>query len=250
MARIRTVKPEFWGHAKTAKVSRDARLLFLALLNDADDEGRLLGSVKRLAGQVFPHDDDVGSGEIREWLGELSRARFVDLYEVDGIPYVLVRGFDEHQKVSHPSPSRLPPPPDPPDQPVSPPKTLPNDSGDAPESFAPDLGTGNREQGSGSAPAPLALVVAERPPSESFELFWSRYPARNGRKLEKAKAKAQWMKLSSAERASAGLGVEQYAASGVMAKDAYRWLRDKSWVDWIEPLKPATSYETPKVIYT
>lgn len=59
MARIRTIKPEFWQHPKVMRVSRDARLLFLGLLNEVDDEGRMRWSAKRVAGVVFPGDEDV-----------------------------------------------------------------------------------------------------------------------------------------------------------------------------------------------
>ncbi|KKK60207.1 hypothetical protein LCGC14_3026700, partial [marine sediment metagenome] len=39
MARIRTVKPDFWTSEDVAAVSRNARLLFIGLLNFADDVG-------------------------------------------------------------------------------------------------------------------------------------------------------------------------------------------------------------------
>lgn len=135
MARIRTVKPDFWGSAKTAKVSRDARLLFLGLLNLSDDEGRLLSSPKTIAGNVFPHDDDVHAKDVTVWMTELIGAGFVRLYEVDGIGYCQIVGFAEHQKVSHPTASKFPPEPD---------RTV---SGDVRESLVPEReqGTGNRE---------------------------------------------------------------------------------------------------------
>lgn len=110
MARIRTIKPEFWGHTKVARVSRDARLLFLGLLNEADDDGKLLGSTKRLAGVVFPYDDDVTPKRITKWLDELESVCLILRYEVGGSPYILLPGFTDHQKISHPTASRLPNP--------------------------------------------------------------------------------------------------------------------------------------------
>lgn len=38
-ARIRSVKPEFWGHPVMSKQIHAVRLLAIALLNFADDEG-------------------------------------------------------------------------------------------------------------------------------------------------------------------------------------------------------------------
>ncbi len=144
MSRIRTIKPEFWGHHKVARISRDARLLFLGLLNESDDEGKLLGSSKRLAGVVFPYDEDVTPKKIDTWLDGLAVVGLIRRYEVDGAPYILILGFKEHQKISHPSLSRLP-----------------NPSGDPPETLRPDLGTGNREQGKEEEQGvELALVSA------------------------------------------------------------------------------------------
>lgn len=108
MSRIRTVKPEFWQHPKTGTVSRDARLLFLGLLNEADDEGRMRYSPKRLAGVLFPFDEDVTSAELGIWISELSQATLVDVYTVDGADYLAVPGFTEHQRINRPSKSILP----------------------------------------------------------------------------------------------------------------------------------------------
>jgi hypothetical protein len=127
MARIRTIKPEFWGDPKTARVSRDARLLFIGLLNESDDEGRQLGSPRKIAGEVFPNDEDVTLKLIGRWLDELEKVGFVRRYVVDEIPYLQIVGFTAHQKVSHPSPSRLPPEP------------LANESDDARDALGPDL---------------------------------------------------------------------------------------------------------------
>lgn len=137
MARIRTIKPEFWEHPKVTRVSRDARLLFLGLLNEADDEGKLRFSAKKLGGVLFGSDDDVGAEQITDWTAELEREHLVVRYEVDGAPLLLVCGFTEHQRVSHPSPSRLP----------NPPEDFASRSREAPESLRPEMeqGTGNRE---------------------------------------------------------------------------------------------------------
>lgn len=170
MARIRTVKPEFWGHAKTARVSRDARLLFLGLLNESDDFGRQLGSAKRIAGVVFPNDADVTGKKVSVWLAELEREGFVERYGVDGVDYVHIIGFQEHQKVAHPTASRLPPPPSRDTH-----EDFANGSREPPDSFTPYLGSGSRNMdlGSGSEdkasqdsriepnPGRLAEVVGE-----------------------------------------------------------------------------------------
>lgn len=111
MPRIRTIKPDFWQHPKVTAASRDARLYFLGLLNEADDEGRMRYSGKRLAGVIFPDDDDVTGAEIDLWTAELENVGLVVRYVVDDAPLLLILGFTEHQKINRPSPSRLPAPP-------------------------------------------------------------------------------------------------------------------------------------------
>ena len=109
MTRIRSIKPEMPGNHRVAQVSRDARLMLVWLITDADDEGRLPATPKRLAGQLFPHDEDVNSEQILAWLLELETAGLIVQYSVKGAPFVEICGWFEHQKISKPSPSRFPP---------------------------------------------------------------------------------------------------------------------------------------------
>lgn len=109
MARIRTVKPSFWGDPDVAQVSRDARLLMLGLISFADDEGRFLGSTAAINGYVYPNDELTPS-KVRGWLKELANQKLVHLYTVDGIAYGCFLSWGKHQRISHPQPSPLPPP--------------------------------------------------------------------------------------------------------------------------------------------
>jgi hypothetical protein len=111
MARIRTVKPEFWGNAQVTRCSRDARLLFLALLNESDDEGRQLASPRRITGFAFPNDRDVSPKMVEKWLDELESASLIAKYRAEGVVYLVIPGFTRNQRISRPSPSRLPSPP-------------------------------------------------------------------------------------------------------------------------------------------
>jgi hypothetical protein len=82
--------------------------------------------------------------------------------------------------------------------------------------------------------------------SEQFSTFWNAYPKRNGKRLYKPQAVEQWKKLKSDETQPAIIGAGFYAKSceeGLqIAKDPYRWIRDKCWVDWQE----AAVAEAPK----
>jgi len=130
MARMRVLKPELPGHEKLAKVSRDARLLFVWIITDCDDVGRFMAAPKRLAGHLYPYDDDVTGSDVSMWLGELVRVGLVELYTIDGGQFGHLPGWTKHQNPSHPSPSRIPPPVTSGNEPLR------NVSGDIPETFA------------------------------------------------------------------------------------------------------------------
>jgi len=159
MSRIRTVKPEYWEHPKVAKVSRDARLFFLGLLTECDDEGKLRYNAKRLAGVLFGSDDDVDGTVIDAWAAELERADLAYRYTVGDASLLVVPGFTEHQRVSHPSPSRLPNPSEP-FHPLT--VVLPKSSGEAPDSLCPE-GEGEWKGMEGEAPASPVAAPALGP---------------------------------------------------------------------------------------
>lgn len=107
MARIRTIKPEFWTDEKIVELSAYARLLFIGLWNFCDDSGRMVYSPKRIKMQVFPAE----SLDCSELLGEIRRESLIEVYVVDGVEYLSISGFDKHQKIDKRSASKLPPPP-------------------------------------------------------------------------------------------------------------------------------------------
>jgi len=56
MARIRSIKPQFWTSEQIADCSPNARLLFIGLWNFCDDYGVHPASPARLKMEVFPND--------------------------------------------------------------------------------------------------------------------------------------------------------------------------------------------------
>jgi hypothetical protein len=108
MARIRSIKPDFWDDEKIGQISRDARLLFIGLWNHADDEGRMRANSRYVKSKVFPYDDDV---QVDGLLAEIACLRMIVLYTVDGQDYLWISNFRKHQRIDRPQPSTLPPPP-------------------------------------------------------------------------------------------------------------------------------------------
>lgn len=113
MARIRSLKPEFWDDRKLARsTSRDARMLYMALWNQADEHGRLNGDAVWLKGRAFPYDDDVEIGDLKAMLDELENAERIVRYEVEGDPFIFLPKLAAHQRLEPAKvPSRLPEPP-------------------------------------------------------------------------------------------------------------------------------------------
>ncbi len=107
MARIRTIKPEFWTSEQVMECSTTARLLFIGMWNFCDDAGRHPASSKTLKAEVFP-GDDITSDEVGVMLDELEANGLIERYEVAERQYFQVTGW-HHQKIEkknikHPGP--------------------------------------------------------------------------------------------------------------------------------------------------
>lgn len=110
MARIRTIKPTFWGDDKVARLTRDERLLFLGLVSMADDDGRFLASNAAVSGFVFPNDD-LSPARVGRWMSRLDAIGLVRVYDIGGVRYGCLPNFDRHQVINRRSKSVLPEPP-------------------------------------------------------------------------------------------------------------------------------------------
>jgi hypothetical protein len=107
MARIRTIKPEFFGDEKLAPLAPIDRLVFLGLVSMADDAGRLLDNVKAIDGFIFPETED----SARDSLATLARlARITRYVSASGQKLIQVTNWSRHQKVDHAAKYVLPAP--------------------------------------------------------------------------------------------------------------------------------------------
>ena len=107
MARIRTIKPELWQDEKLAPLPPIDRLVFIGLICQADDAGRLVDNVRLIDGLLFPETAD-SCGPSLQVLTELRRIR---RYTSDsGQRLIQIEGWERHQKVKNPSAYVLPGP--------------------------------------------------------------------------------------------------------------------------------------------
>ena len=108
MPRIRTIKPEIWLSPQVMNLSHGARLLFIGLVTQADDEGRGSADPRRLKAAVFGGDDCTVEN-VRRWLDEIAEQRLAATYDGGdhGDLYELPTWRD-HQAIDRPKRSRYP----------------------------------------------------------------------------------------------------------------------------------------------
>lgn len=171
MARIRTIKPEFFTSETIQKLPFGARLTFIGVWTSADDEGRAHDNAKLMKASVWPLDARVSPQRVDRWLQDLADLGLVQRYCVEGKRFLQVNAWLEHQKINRPTPSKFPPPPE----------SSVNDHGVLSESSRGERkGTGNREQGKELAPtARTALkdslvTLSGWRPEHMSESMWGR----------------------------------------------------------------------------
>jgi hypothetical protein len=104
MARIRTIKPEFFTSEDIVQLSPLARLLYIALWCEADKEGRLVWKPLTFKLRYFPGD----ACDIKALCDEITAAGMVRLY---GNGYAVIPAFKAHQHINpRESDSQLPDP--------------------------------------------------------------------------------------------------------------------------------------------
>lgn len=108
MARIRTIKPSFWKHEDLSELPEATHMLAAALLNYADDEGYFNANPRLIHAECFPLREP--SVSIPVSLRELSEVGYLEFFDgSDGKKYGRIVKFDDHQKVSHPTQSKIKP---------------------------------------------------------------------------------------------------------------------------------------------
>lgn len=97
MARIRTIKPEFFTSEDIVELSPLARLFYIGLWCEADREGRLAWKAKTFKLRYLPADDC----DLEALSAELTEAGLVEIYEVDGKQYAEIPSFTRHQVINN-----------------------------------------------------------------------------------------------------------------------------------------------------
>lgn len=161
MARIRSIKPDFWNNERVLECSPIARLMFIGMWNFADDTGRMKFSPKTIKAQIFPLDD-ISVADVAGMIDELSSNGLIQIYYVDTVGYLYILGW-AHQKIDRPQKSKCP----------NPPEYSPNDRRQvATDLRGSDRIGGDKEKKDGAA-APVVNLFPkdDAPPSEEKSYF-------------------------------------------------------------------------------
>lgn len=202
MARIRSIKPEFFTSETIAALPLSARLTFIGLWTYVDDNGVGLDNELLITAAIWPLEPDHAATleRTREDLASLSRASLVRLYRDGDRRYLHVTSFYEHQKVDHPRKPRYPLPSEvsdaaaPASQNGAVDRKLASLSRQTRETVAPEQGSGIRDikppqppLAGGKSTGTRNYGYADDP---VFGHFWSVFPKKKG----KPAAYAAWQK--------------------------------------------------------
>lgn len=156
MARRRMIDPNIWQSEDFAHLSILARLIFIGLFSNADDEGKGRAKPVYVKSVIFPYDEDVRVADIEKALSEISSKMSVTLYSHNGNAYYKMNNWKIWQRVDKPQKSKIP-------EPNDIPELVENHSGIIPESVEPK-GKEENEKGKEVEGEEKNAREEERPP--------------------------------------------------------------------------------------
>lgn len=229
MARIRTIKPDFWTDGAMVKLSPYARLLYIGMWNfTMCDHGHVADDAFKLKLQILPMDDV----DIDALLAEIMDAgRVVRVTDPEGRKYLLIRRFEDHQKIDPRWKTRCPACAQvdslkPAETPVS---------FREPQRYSPELPLGRDGkgwEGKNTSPAPASPTPKSATAAE-FDQWYANYPKKEGKDAAR-KAFAKARKAASLEELIDGLDryrkATQSSERRFIANPA-TWLNAGRWQD-------------------
>lgn len=93
----RLVTSEIFMNEKVGILPIHGRLLFIGIIINADDDGRLKASPRYLKALVFPYDNDITPEMIQEWRTKCHELKLIQVYNLNGSEYLRLPGWLEHQ---------------------------------------------------------------------------------------------------------------------------------------------------------
>jgi hypothetical protein len=245
MARIRTIKPEFFRHEVLFEAEKNTglplRVAYAGLFTAADREGRFKWSPRTLKLDCLPYDEV----DFAAVLDALVAAGFIVKYQIDGESYGAILSWSAHQHVNvREKPSDIPAPEV--GRCTHPPRQVcargegKGREGEGTERKATD-GNG-AEQGTDKRTdngANLSTLASASPARDDFDAFWKLYPRRKGSNPKAPAEKAFHGAVRSGVAASALVcAVKNFAAAEAAKADtefipmALTWLKQRRFEEY------------------
>ena len=155
MARIRSIKPEAFHSESLSQCSVEAERTFWGMSTIADDKGRLKDQPAVINGALWCLRPQHTAEAVDDEIGQLVAAGVLCRYSVDGKGVIHFPTWDDHQKINRPGKSRLPycprhdPGPDSDGTHGDVTASSVISHGDVSDGSRTDLGSRNRDQGTG-----------------------------------------------------------------------------------------------------
>jgi hypothetical protein len=108
--RIRSIKPEHRQHRKVGPLSDREFRLWISMISEADDAGRLVCDASQLRVQTWGYHPKVTTAQVEAALQQIAKVGLVAIYTVNKIRYAVFPSWKDHQHPKYPTPSKLPPP--------------------------------------------------------------------------------------------------------------------------------------------
>jgi hypothetical protein len=238
MARIRTLKPEFWTDPDVVACSFAARLFFIGCWNHADDYGVLKDEPDRIRLQVFPADEVDAHGIVAELV---KRRLLVRMVTPEGVNVLVIRTFRLHQKIDNRASPKYGDPAEftentEESHPIPPsPTPVMEGKGEVREGIEPLCPPGGVRGSSSRLGRPPRATT-----DPDFDRFYAAFPRRK-KPLDARKAWDQAVKLADPEAIIAGARRVKVPASGLnYVPYPATWLRAGGWLDEDQPDGPTT----------
>ncbi|MBA7716144.1 hypothetical protein ES703_125209 [subsurface metagenome] len=112
MPRRRMISPNIWKDPNFAKLTDLEKVLFIGIISNADDEGRIIATPESLKADIFPYDHRKTASVVKKLRDSLTtKLKNVLLYTNDEVEYITLLRWKRYQKPKHSKPSILPKPP-------------------------------------------------------------------------------------------------------------------------------------------
>jgi len=234
VARIRSIKPEFWDSESVGHASLRARLMFIAMWNWADDYGIGDATPIRLIGFAFPNDE-LAVADFPPLREEISERFGVVFYKHEGRPYYYVPSWEKHQRTEKRAKQRIPFPHDIENVEMTD-VSIKVAENPPPSSGKSGAGTGEQGNRGTGEETPLSNKSDDlKINTENFDQFWALYPRREGKGQARTALKKA---LKKTDLPTILKAVDEYA-SWLRAENKERtymampasWLNGERWTD-------------------